>query len=72
MPGTNPTASPSSTFRWPRTYLTASDPEISGRTWQALMDEMAKTKTGVTLKRHHVAMQDKAFDLIRDVAILET
>jgi integrase len=55
-----------------RTYLTASDPEISGRTWQASMDEMAKTKTGVTLKRHHVAMQDKAFDLIRDVAILET
>ena len=55
-----------------RTYLSASDPEISKRTWQASMDEMAKTKTGVTLKRHHVAMQDKAFDLIRDVAILET
>ena len=55
-----------------RTYLTASDPEIAGRTWQASMDEMAKTKTGVTLHRHRSAMKDKAFDLIRDHPILET
>jgi integrase len=55
-----------------RTYLAASDPEIGKRTWQVPMDEMAKTKTGATLRRHLVAMLDKAFDLIRDVPIVET
>jgi integrase len=55
-----------------RTYLTATDPEIAKRTWRAVMDEMAKTKTGVTLARHHTAMKDAAFDQIRDLPILET
>src|SRR5665213_4635686 len=43
-----------------RTYLSANDPEIAMRPWQAVMDEMAKaktkTKTGATLIRHHRAM----------------
>jgi hypothetical protein len=34
-----------------RTYLTATDPEIAKRTWQAPMDEMTRTKTGPTLIR---------------------
>ena len=55
-----------------RTYLSATDPEVGKRTWQAVMDEMAKTKTGVTLHRHHTAMKDAAFDLIRDLPIVET
>jgi hypothetical protein len=55
-----------------RTYLTAADPEVAKRTWQALMDEMTRTKTGPTLIRCQRAMQDKAFDIIRDVPILET
>ena len=55
-----------------RTYLTATDPEIAKRTWQAPMDEMTRTKTGPTLIRCKRAMQDKAFDLIRDMPILET
>src|SRR5271169_6986848 len=55
-----------------RTYLTATDPEMSKRTWQMPMDEMTKTKTGPTLIRHKRAMQDKAFDLIRNLPILET
>jgi len=55
-----------------RTYLSATDPEIGKRTWQASMDEMAKTKTGATLNRHHVAILEKPFDLIRDLPILET
>lgn len=33
-----------------RTYLTAVDPEISRRPWRVVMAEMAKGKTGVTLK----------------------
>ena len=55
-----------------RTYFSASDPEIATRPWQAAMDEMAKTKIGPTLARHRQAMADKAYDLIRDMPILET
>jgi hypothetical protein len=55
-----------------RTYISATDPEIAKRTWQAVMDEMAKTKAGPTLHRHENAMRDKAFDLIRNQPILET
>jgi hypothetical protein len=55
-----------------RTYLSATDPEIGKRTWQIVMDEMAKTKTGATLHRHHSAMKDPAFHHIRNLPILET
>jgi hypothetical protein len=55
-----------------RTYPSATDPEIARRTWQAAMDEMAKSKKGPTLVRHSRAMLDKAFDLIRHLPILET
>jgi len=55
-----------------RTYLSATDPEIGRRTWQAAMDEMAKSKTGPTLIRHQRAMLDHAFDLILHKPILET
>jgi integrase len=55
-----------------RTYLTATDAEIAKRTWQAPMDEMTKTKTGSTFIRCQRAMQDHAFDIIRDLTILET
>ncbi len=55
-----------------RTYLTATDPEMAKRSWQVPMDEMTKTKTGPTRHRHETAMKDKAFDLIRNLPILET
>lgn len=55
-----------------RTYLTAIDPEVAKRTWQTAMDELTKTKTGNTHHRHVTAMKDKAFDIIRNVPILET
>ena len=55
-----------------RTYLSANDPEIARRPWQAAMDEMAKAKTGPTMIRHHRAMADRAFDLIRALPIVET
>src|SRR5690349_4224348 len=54
------------------TYLAATDPEAATRTWQTPMDEMTKTKTGSTRHRHQTAMKDKAFDLIRNLPILET
>src|ERR1039457_2508101 len=55
-----------------RTYLTATDPEVANRTWQTPMDEMTKTKIGSTRVRHECAMKDKAFDIIRNLPILET
>jgi hypothetical protein len=55
-----------------RTYLAATDAEAATRTWQVPMDEMTKTKTGPTRIRHERAMQDKAFNLIRNLPILET
>jgi len=55
-----------------RTYLTATDPEVAKRTWQTPMDAMTEGKTGATRIRHERAMKDKAFDLIRDLPILET
>lgn len=55
-----------------RTYLAATDPEIGKRTWQMPMDEMTRTKTGSTLVRCKRAMQDRAFDSIRKLPILET
>src|SRR5271156_4238650 len=47
-----------------RTYLTATDPAVAKRTWQAPMDEMTRTKTGPTLIRYRRAMLDKALDHI--------
>ena len=55
-----------------RAYLAASDPNVATRTWQVPMDEMTRTKTGRTRARHETAMKDKAFDLIRNLPILET
>src|ERR1017187_7332774 len=55
-----------------RTYLTATDPEVANRKWQTAMDELTKTKSDTTRHRHVVAMKDKAFDIIRNLPILET
>jgi hypothetical protein len=55
-----------------RTYLTAADPEIAKRTWQNVMDEIPKLKSGSTRTRWETAIKSKAFDGIRDVVVLET
>lgn len=55
-----------------RTYLTATDAEVAKRTWQIPMDEITQLKIGATVIRHKRAMQDKAFDIIRALPILET
>ena len=55
-----------------RAYLAGSDPQVATRTWQVPMDEMTRTKTGPTRVRHERAMKDQAFDLIRNLPILET
>jgi integrase len=55
-----------------RAYLAATDPAITKRTWQTVMDESGKTKEGETLVRWQRAIKDHAFDLIRHLVILET
>jgi integrase len=55
-----------------RAYLSAADPSVATRTWQTPMDEMTKLKTGPTRIRHERAMKDEAFDMIRDLPILQT
>lgn len=53
-------------------YLQHSDPDFVKRTWQHVMDEMGRTKTGSTKKRWDVAMKDKAFDPIRHLVLIKT
>jgi hypothetical protein len=55
-----------------RTYLSACDPSLSGRTWQHVMESIVSTKTGNTRERWEYAVKDKAFDLIRNHKIVET
>jgi integrase len=55
-----------------RAYLTASDPQIAKRTWQNVMDEIPKLKNGSTRARWETAVRSKAYDTIRDLAVLET
>ena len=59
-------------LRLARTYLAATDPMVAKRTWQVPMEELARTKRGTTHERWQRAIKDKAFDLIRDLPILET
>jgi hypothetical protein len=55
-----------------RAYLAATDPAISTRTWQYVMDEMVKLKRDETQRRWLVAVKDKAMDTIRNLPVLET
>ena len=55
-----------------RVYLRHSDPMVSVRTWQNVLDEIIGIKTGPTQARWKSAAKDKAFDLIRDRILIET
>lgn len=55
-----------------RAYLAASDPQISSRSWQFVMDETSKLKKGPTLERWTRAMKDPAFEGIRNLPVIET
>jgi len=63
---------PSINLKIARAYLMAGDPEAARRTWQHVMDEMAKLKASDTRERWLRAVAEKPFDLIRQLAILET
>ncbi len=53
-------------------YLQHGNPDLKNRTWQQVMESVMSLKTGATHKRWQTAIQDKAFDLIRDRKLLET
>lgn len=55
-----------------RAYLAAGDPDISRRTWQVMMEEITKTKRGETRLRWQRASKDHAFDLIRNLTLIQT
>jgi len=53
-------------------YLQHSDPGLSARTWQHVMETIISLKTGPTRERWEYAIDDKAFDLIRHQKLLQT
>jgi len=55
-----------------RVYWKAGDPAAAQRTWQHVMDEIPKLKTGDTQARWLTAIKDKAFDSLRNLVVLET
>ena len=55
-----------------RVYWKAGDPAGATRTWQQIMDEIPKLKKGHTHRRWLTAINDKAFDPIRNLVVLET
>ena len=55
-----------------RTYLTAADPVISVRTWQDVMNEIPKLKTGSTRVRWESAIKAKALNPLRNLPLMQT
>src|SRR5262245_19966468 len=55
-----------------RAYLLASDAGIATRSWRDVMEEVARTKVGVTQERWNRAMTEAPFDLIRSRVVIET
>jgi hypothetical protein len=55
-----------------RVYLKHSDPMVSQRNWQHIMDEIIKLKAGPTHDRWVSAAKDKAFDFCQPVRFSST
>ena len=55
-----------------RAYLAAGDPKVACRTWQDVIDETAKNKTGLTRKRWESLMRNPALDELRKLRLMET
>lgn len=53
-------------------YLQHGDPALATRTWQDVMEQLTAIKTGSTQDRWRYAVQDKAFNLIRQRKVIET
>lgn len=53
-------------------YLSGADPNLVLRVWQDVMDDMMRDKAGSTLDRYTTAMNDSAFDRIREQVVVTT
>jgi len=63
---------PTLTLAMGRAYLAAHDPNMTKRTWQAVMDEMSTHGIFTTQERCARALRSKAFDAIRHKPLVET
>ena len=55
-----------------RVYLRHSDPLVAQRTWQTVLDEIIRTKSGENQIRWQVMAKSKWFDPIRHRLLIET
>ena len=55
-----------------RAYLNASDPKLVSRTWQEVMESLVSLKQGTNRSRWERAIDDKNFDSLRQLPIIET
>jgi integrase len=63
---------PAFSLQLARVYWKAGDPAAAKRTWQQVMDEIPKLKKGDTRTRWLTAINDHAFDSVRNLVVLET
>ena len=55
-----------------RAYLSAGDPKVTCRTWQDVVDETTKNKSGLTQKRWESLMRNPALYELRTLRLMET
>jgi len=55
-----------------RVYLAASDTQVATRTWQTVLDEIIRTKTGANQERWIASAKSKQFDALRSRTLIET
>ena len=63
---------PAINFQIARAYLSAADPVALARTWQFVMDEMAKAIAWPTKSRWITGINQKPFNRIRNLTLVET
>ena len=63
---------PSFSLQLARVYWRAGDPAAATRTWQHVMEEVLKQKSGPTRERWAAAIKETALDAVRDLVVLET
>jgi integrase len=63
---------PTLNLRIAKAYLTATDSTFATRTWQHVLDEIIRTKTGSNQERWKVMAKSKWFNPIRNQLLIET
>src|SRR5262245_38675715 len=63
---------PAMSLQLARVYIQHGDPAMASRTWQHVMDEQAKCKTGPTKERWIRGVAEKPFEVIRNLKLIDT